>query len=95
MRVRTLATITTPQGTIPPGEIVSVPDAVLDRLRGKVEMIADTPRTVLSSASCRIDGDTCRIRYTPDLYRASRHRDGEIINIEGVPLTLRIEEITI
>jgi hypothetical protein len=44
-------------------------------------------------ATARIDGDTCLIRYTPDLYQQHRHRNGEQITVDGVPVKLIIEEI--
>lgn len=37
MKVRTLEAIATPQGKIPAGQIISIPDHLLERLRGKVE----------------------------------------------------------
>lgn len=37
MRVRTLERITTPRGEIPAGEIVTIPDHLAERLKGKVE----------------------------------------------------------
>ena len=43
MKVRTLATVTTPAGEIPAGEIITIPDTVLDRLKGKVEVVQLTP----------------------------------------------------
>ena len=93
MRVRTLATITTPQGEVHAGKIITIPNAALDRLKGKVEIVTDTPGAVISSASCRIDGDTCRIQYTPDLFKQHGHRHGETITVDGVPVKLIIEEV--
>lgn len=37
MKVRTLEPLNTPQGEIPAGRIISIPDNLLERLRGKVE----------------------------------------------------------
>lgn len=88
MRVRTLATITTPQGEVPPGKVITIPDAVFDRLAGKVEVVNDSPGAV--TASCRIDGDVCRIQYGPLLYQQYRHMHGEQIDVDGVPVTLHI-----
>jgi hypothetical protein len=47
-----------------------------------------------SMASCRIDGDTCRIQYTQDIYQQHRQRDGQTITVDDVPVKLIIEEIT-
>ncbi len=40
--VRALVSIQTTKGIIPPGRIITIPDAVLDRLKGKVEIIGET-----------------------------------------------------
>ena len=37
--VRTLETIMTPGGEVPPGKVISIPDEVCGRLQGKVESI--------------------------------------------------------
>jgi hypothetical protein len=92
MRVRTLATISTPQGEVHAGKIITIPEAAFDRLKGKVEVVTDTPGE--SIATARIGGDTCLIRYTPDLYQQHRHRNGEQITVDGAPVKLIIEEIT-
>jgi hypothetical protein len=42
MRVRTLQILKTPQMEIPAGNIVTIPDHLVERLRGKVEPIADS-----------------------------------------------------
>ncbi len=88
MRVRTLATVTTPAGEIPAGELITIPDAVYDRIKEKVEIVTDSPESV----TCQITGDVCRIVYSRDLYQKHRHRDGEALDIDGRRLTLRIEE---
>jgi hypothetical protein len=88
MRVRTLATVTTPQGEVPAGKIITIPDEVFARLAGKVEVIFDTPGQ--STATARMIGNECHISYSPDLFRLHGHRDGEKVDINGVPLTLRI-----
>ena len=53
---------------------------------------SDTPGG--STATAHMDGGTCFISYTSDLYQQHRHRDGEQITVDGVSVTLRIEEIT-
>jgi hypothetical protein len=60
------------------------------------ELLVDTPTTTPgeSSASCRIDGDTCTIGYTPDLYQQHGHRNGKQVTVDGVPVKLLIEKIT-
>ncbi len=45
-------------------------------------------------ATCQITGDVCRIVYSRDLFRKHGHRNGQTIDIDGVPLTLKIEETT-
>lgn len=45
-----------------------------------------------SVATTRMEGDTCVIRYTPDLYQQHRHRNGEQITVDGVPVKLIIEK---
>jgi hypothetical protein len=91
LRVRTLATVTTPAGEIPAGELITIPDAVYDRLKAKVEIVTDSPGETI--ATCQITGDVCRITYSRELYQQHRHRDGERIDVDGVPLTLRISEV--
>ncbi len=71
MRVRTLATVTTPAGIVPPGVIITIPDTVLDRLSGKVEIIPTPEPTEI----CRCCGGTdiwqgrgkrvCRVCHPP------------------------------
>jgi hypothetical protein len=39
MNVRTLTPLSTPQGEIPAGKIVSIPDHLLEKLRGRVEPV--------------------------------------------------------
>jgi hypothetical protein len=46
MRVRTISRIMTPRGEIPPGEIVTIPDEVFERLQGKVEPLPPLPCVV-------------------------------------------------
>jgi hypothetical protein len=87
MRVRTLATVTTPAGEISAGELITIPDAVYERLRGKVEIVTDTHRECVT---CRIAGDVCLIVYPPELYQQHHHRDGEQIEVDGQTFTLRI-----
>jgi hypothetical protein len=47
-----------------------------------------------SSASCRIDGDTCRIQYSPDLFQQHRHQNGKQTTVDGISAKIIIEEIT-
>ena len=98
LRVRTLATVNTPAGEVPAGEIITIPDAVYDRLRDKVEIVTDPPGGGITttdspeSVTAQIIGNVCRIVYAPDQYQKHRHRDGETLDIDGRRLTLRIEE---
>ena len=89
MIVKALVDIPSKKGTITAGKVFTIPDAIIDRIKGKVEVIPSGEPV----ASCKITGDECHIEYAPTLYQKYRHRDGEQIDVEGVLLTLRIKEI--
>jgi hypothetical protein len=42
MRVRTLQSLRTPRGEISAGRVINIPDHLAERLKGKVEPVADT-----------------------------------------------------
>jgi hypothetical protein len=65
MRVRTIAVVTTPRGEIPPGKIITIPDEVLDRLKGKVEPLRAV--TVDGNAWLTLTGELRSSKPSADL----------------------------
>ena len=59
MTVRALVDIPTTKGTIPAGKVITIPDSVLGRLNGKVEVITEpdptNPAARISAAMADID----------------------------------------
>jgi len=94
MKVKALVNIQSKKGTISAGTEFTISGASFDLLRDKMEIVTDAPGESIAT-TCQITGDTCLIRYTPDLYQQHRHRDGEQITIGGVSVKLHIEEITV
>lgn len=41
MKVRTLQSLTTPRGEIPAGKIITIPEHLAERLKGKIEPVTD------------------------------------------------------
>ena len=87
MIVRFLQNVRTSNREIPAGTILDIEGRHLETLGGVVQPIGEVV------AACRIDGDICQISYAEDMYQAQRHRDGEVIDLDGVPVRLVIEKM--
>ena len=94
MNVKALVDIASKNGTIVAGTCFDIPEQVFVKLAGKVEAVPATAANVESITAARMEGDTCVIRYTPELYQQHRHRNGEQITVDGISAKIIIEEIT-